>query len=637
MIPERRHAYAGGGRRRGARGAPARASARAAQASTRSSSRRAVANYVEQRVRAGVLEQGTVDLLTRRVGRTARSARASSITASSSASAAADTGSTWRRCRRPVITVYGQQEVVKDLIGRAPGSMRRIPVRGGRRHARRARPRAAGVRFTHDGRARELCAERSPAATASTASAAARSRPTARTAFERAYPFAWLGILARRRRPRRADLRLPRPRLRALQHALAGDHAPVFAGARPTRTSRAGPTRASGTSSAPVSKPLDGWREGPILERGVTGMRSFVAEPMQYGRLFLAGDAAHIVPPTGAKGMNLAVADVRVLAARSARLPAATTTPCAAYSATCLKRVWRAEHFSWWMTSMLHRFPRRDGFQHKLQRSQLEYVAELAAAATSLAENYVGLPGRTEGLTIACGIHPPCRLGEERMTELRCADRRARGRVAALVARMRRRRGKLRWWWGRRGEVQTLKVGVIPIADVAPMYVGMEQGLLRGRGPRSSSRTSPRAARRSSPAVLSGDDQIGFSNTTSLIIAASKDLPVQIISQGVLAERGQEGRLGRRGRPRRAPTSRRFADLEGKTVAVNTLNNVFADRRQYGDEGGRRRLHQGQVRRGPVPGHERRARERARRRRVRGRAGLLRLPSPPAAKSLSNA
>ena len=122
-------------------------------------------------------------------------------------------------------------------------------------------------------------------------------------------------------------------------------------------------------------------------------MRSFIAEPMQYGRLFLAGDAAHIVPPTGAKGMNLAVADVRVLArAIAGYFASGQEDLLRAYSQTCLKRVWRAEHFSWWMTSMLHRFPVHDGFQHRLQRSELDYVVSSRFAAASLAENYVGLP-----------------------------------------------------------------------------------------------------------------------------------------------------------------------------------------------------------------------------------------------------
>ena len=124
--------------------------------------------------------------------------------------------------------------------------------------------------------------------------------------------------------------------------------------------------------------------EGAILEKGVTGMRSFIAEPMQYGKLFLAGDAAHIVPPTGAKGLNLAVADVRVLApALAAYFASGRTDLLDAYSATCLKRGWRVEHFSWWMTSMLHRFPEDDAFQQRLQRSQLDYVVSSRAAAAS--------------------------------------------------------------------------------------------------------------------------------------------------------------------------------------------------------------------------------------------------------------
>jgi p-hydroxybenzoate 3-monooxygenase len=138
----------------------------------------------------------------------------------------------------------------------------------------------------------------------------------------------------------------------------------------------------------------DAWtlHEGPILEKGIAAMRSFVVEPMQFGRLFLAGDAAHIVPPTGAKGLNLAVADVKVLAeAMAAWFRAGREDLLAAYSATCLRRVWRAEHFSWWMTSMLHRFPDADPFQHRLQLSQLRYVTSSRAAATTLAENYVGL------------------------------------------------------------------------------------------------------------------------------------------------------------------------------------------------------------------------------------------------------
>jgi p-hydroxybenzoate 3-monooxygenase len=138
---------------------------------------------------------------------------------------------------------------------------------------------------------------------------------------------------------------------------------------------------------------LPGWtlQEGPILEKGVTGMRSFVTEPMQYGRLFLAGDAAHIVPPTGAKGLNLAIADVRILAeAVTSFYATESTIELEAYSTACLRRVWRAEHFSWWMTSMLHRVG-DDPFDLQLQLSQLRYLTTSEAAAKTLAENYVGL------------------------------------------------------------------------------------------------------------------------------------------------------------------------------------------------------------------------------------------------------
>src|SRR5260370_32746849 len=133
--------------------------------------------------------------------------------------------------------------------------------------------------------------------------------------------------------------------------------------------------------------------DGKIFQKNIVGMRSFVSATMQHGRLFLAGDAAHIVPPTGAKGLNLAVADVRVLAeALVDWYQSGRTDLLDSYSATCLRRVWRAEHFSWWMTSMLHRFDDDGPFEHRLHLSQLRYTCSSQAAATSLAENYVGLP-----------------------------------------------------------------------------------------------------------------------------------------------------------------------------------------------------------------------------------------------------
>jgi p-hydroxybenzoate 3-monooxygenase len=140
---------------------------------------------------------------------------------------------------------------------------------------------------------------------------------------------------------------------------------------------------------------LPGWelKEGPILDKGITPMRSFVSAPMRYGRLFLAGDAAHIVPPTGAKGLNLAMADVTVLTdALEALLLRGDSRLADGYSDACLSRVWRATHFSWWMTTMLHIAPDSDPMNEELQLAQLRYVTTSRAAAISLAENYTGYP-----------------------------------------------------------------------------------------------------------------------------------------------------------------------------------------------------------------------------------------------------
>jgi p-hydroxybenzoate 3-monooxygenase len=139
----------------------------------------------------------------------------------------------------------------------------------------------------------------------------------------------------------------------------------------------------------------DGWRliEGPVLQKGIIAMRSFVCEPMQHGRLFIAGDAAHIVPPTGAKGLNLAVADVLVLSrALTAAIRSNDRDKLAQYSATCLRRIWKAERFSWYMTTMLHRNERESPFEQRIHLADLDYVVRSRAAATALAENYVGLP-----------------------------------------------------------------------------------------------------------------------------------------------------------------------------------------------------------------------------------------------------
>jgi p-hydroxybenzoate 3-monooxygenase len=134
-------------------------------------------------------------------------------------------------------------------------------------------------------------------------------------------------------------------------------------------------------------------KEGPIFSKTVIGMRSLVVEPMRYGRLFLAGDSAHVVPPTGAKGLNLAASDAQILArAITAYYKSNRSDLLDQYSETALRRIWKATRFSWWMTSMLHTFPGADEFQNRLQVAELNYVTSSRAGATALAENYVGLP-----------------------------------------------------------------------------------------------------------------------------------------------------------------------------------------------------------------------------------------------------
>jgi p-hydroxybenzoate 3-monooxygenase len=213
--------------------------------------------------------------------------------------------------------------------------------------------------------------------------------------FTRTYPFGWLGILVEA--PPSTDELIYAHHERGF--ALVSTRSPqiqrLYVQCEPEERIEHWPDeRIWGELRARLAT-ADGWqlKEGRIFQKGIVAMRSFVVEPMQYGRLYLAGDAAHIVPPTGAKGLNLAVADVRVLArALAAHYRDPRSDLLAQYSAVALRRVWRAEHFSWWMTSMLHRFHDDTPFQHRLQLAELDYVTSSKAKATTLAENYVGLP-----------------------------------------------------------------------------------------------------------------------------------------------------------------------------------------------------------------------------------------------------
>jgi len=353
-------------------------------------------DYVEHRVRAGVLEQGSVDLLNdsgvgARLQREGLVHHGIELRFGGQGHRIDMTALTGGRC----ITVYGQQEVVKDLIRARIDAGREIMFEVSDVRVADIDSSAPKVVFDRDGEKLELvcdiiagcdgfhgvCRPSIPAGVLST--------------FERTYPFAWLGILAAAPPTHDELIYAYHQRGFALYSMRSPEVTRLYLQVAPEEDIGNWPDERIWEDLHTRLETDDGWklREGAITEKGITGMRSFVVEPMQYGRMFLAGDAAHIVPPTGAKGMNLALADVRVLAqAATAFFRTGRRELLDAYSATCLKRVWRAEHFSWWMTSMLHRFPSDDVFQQRLQRSQLEYVVGSRAAAASLAENYVGLP-----------------------------------------------------------------------------------------------------------------------------------------------------------------------------------------------------------------------------------------------------
>ncbi|GAA3222868.1 4-hydroxybenzoate 3-monooxygenase [Pseudonocardia petroleophila] len=339
--------------------------------------------YVEKRVRAGVLEHPTVELL-REVGVGERMDREGmphegiSLRFDGEQHRIDLADLTGRG-----IVVYGQQEVVKDLIARrlADGGDVRFDVSG---------VRLDGVTddpvISFDGG--EL---RCDVVVGADGFHGVSRAAVPHTPYDRQYPFAWLGILAK-----------AAPTHHELVYANHANGFALYSMRSPevTRLYLQVPpdTNADDWSEARVWDELHERlgteiNEGPLLEKSVTGMRSFVTEPMRHGKLFLAGDAAHIVPPTGAKGMNLAIADVRVLAdALDLLFTGGDESGVDAYSDVCLRRVWRAEHFSWWMTSMLHTNPDADAFDRRLQLSQLRQTVGSRAAATTLAENYVGLP-----------------------------------------------------------------------------------------------------------------------------------------------------------------------------------------------------------------------------------------------------
>jgi len=350
--------------------------------------------HVERRIRAGVLEQGTVDLLTD-VGLAGRLHRERMV--HHGVNLLFD-----RTLHRiPLtelagreLTIYGQHELVKDLVAARLATGRPLLFAVPDVALSGVDSAEPVVTFTHEGERHELRCD----FVAGCDGYHGVSRPSipdgALTVFEREYPYAWLGILAQAPPSTEELIYAYHERGFALHSMRSPQISRLYLQVRPDEPLDEWPDDRIWEE---LDRRLDhgGWslKQGPVLEKAVATMRSFVVEPMRYGRLFLAGDAAHIVPPTGAKGLNLAVADVKVLSeAIAAFYSNGRTDRLDAYSQTCLGRVWRVQHFSWWMTSMLHRADDGDPFTHQLQLSQLRYVTTSRAAATSLAENYVGLP-----------------------------------------------------------------------------------------------------------------------------------------------------------------------------------------------------------------------------------------------------
>jgi p-hydroxybenzoate 3-monooxygenase len=350
--------------------------------------------YVEHRVRAGVLEQGTVDLLIE-LGVGDRLEREGLVHDGIELQFAGErhridfpslTGG-----RR--ITVYGQQEVVKDLIAARLETGRPLLFEVDDVSFDGVEGEAPAIRFRQDGDEHELRCD-FVAGCDGFHGVSRESIPAGvLKAFEREYPFAWLGILAEAPPSNDELIYAYHERGFALHSMRSPTLTRLYLQVRPDEDLDEWPDDRV-WEELELRLGLEGWtlNKGPIVEKGVTPMRSFVVEPMQHGRLFLAGDAAHIVPPTGAKGLNLAVADVRILAAAIAQwYRSGDGSALERYSSDALRRVWRAEHFSWFMTSMLHRLEGGDEFDVKLQLAQLAYVCSSERAAASLAENYVGL------------------------------------------------------------------------------------------------------------------------------------------------------------------------------------------------------------------------------------------------------
>ena len=352
-------------------------------------------DYVEQRVRAGVLEQCTVDLL-HEAGVGERLAREGLV------HRGIELGFSRRRFRIDMqeltgktVTVYGQNEVIKDLIhsrlaAGAPMEFEAEKVSIGRLDTEQPL-----VRYEKGGVSHEIVCDYIAGCDGFHGICRPSVPHGALTTYEKVYPFGWLGILADAAPSQEELVYMNHDRGFALFSMRSPEVTRLYLQCDPEEDIAQWPDERIWAELLTRLESKDGWKPnvGPITQKSVTSMRSFVTEPMQFGRLFLAGDAVHIVPPTGAKGMNLAVSDVRVLAsALTERYRTGSEERLAAYSEICLRRIWKVQRFSWWLTSLMHRFPDASLFDQRRQIAELDYLSTSRAAAKSLAENYVGLP-----------------------------------------------------------------------------------------------------------------------------------------------------------------------------------------------------------------------------------------------------
>jgi len=356
--------------------------------------------YVETRVRAGVLEHGTVDLLCaagigERLKREGLQHDGVELRFDGEGHRI-----DFQALVGKSITVYAQQEVLKDLIAARLNHSAPLHFEAEAMRIENYDKRPT-IHYRHNGDNHEISCD----FLAGCDGFHGICRPTVPSdqlqVHEHHYPFAWLGILAHVPPASHELIYTYHERGFSLLSMRSAEVSRLYLQCASDENLENWPDERIWQELRTRMATRGGFvlKDGPILQKGITPMRSFVASPMQFGNLFLLGDAAHIVPPTGAKGLNLAVADVRVLARGLVEFyKRGDRESLRQYTTRCLRRVWRTQRFSWWMTSMLHRYPNEDSFSHHIHLAELDYVTSSHAASATLAENYVGLPFDTSGL-----------------------------------------------------------------------------------------------------------------------------------------------------------------------------------------------------------------------------------------------